>query len=155
MTPSSIKTLVAILSIATLSQAAGLTPAFAQPAVESSAASVTVTFTGLKSPGGALMVALFDSEAAYSGGQPARAVRIAADSATPQAVFSGLKPGRYAIKAFHDVNADGKLNTNPFGAPVEPHAFSNNAHADMAPASWNDAAFTVTPGANAQAIVIE
>ena len=101
------------------------------------------------------MVALFDSEAAYSGGQPAQAVRIAADGVAPQAVFGGLKPGRYAIKAFHDVNGDGKLDTNPFGAPTEPYAFSNNAHANMAPASWADAAFTVTAGANAQAIVIE
>jgi uncharacterized protein (DUF2141 family) len=101
------------------------------------------------------MVALYDSEAAYAGGQPVQAVRIAAGAAALTTVFPGLKPGRYAIKAFHDLNGDGKLNTNPFGAPTEPFAFSNNAQANMGPASWADAAFTVAAGANAQTIVIE
>ena len=101
------------------------------------------------------MVALFDSEAAYSGGQPVQAVRIAASAGSVQTVFAGLKPGRYAIKAFHDLNGDGKLNANPFGAPTEPFAFSNNAKANMGPPSWGEAVFTVTAGANAQSIVIE
>jgi len=150
-----IKTLAAILSIATLSQAVAVPPAGAQPVAESAAASLTVTFTGLKSADGALMVALYDSEAAYAGGQPAQATRIAADIGGAQAVFAGLKPGRYAIKAFHDLNGDGRLNVNPFGAPTEPYAFSNNAHANMAPPSWSEAAFTVGAGANVQTIVIE
>jgi uncharacterized protein (DUF2141 family) len=150
-----IKTLAAILSIATLSQALAAPPSIAQPAAVSGAANLTVTFTGLKSTNGALMVALYDSEAAYSGGQPVQAVRIAANGAATQTVFAGLKPGRYAIKAFHDLNSDGKLNTNPFGAPTEPFAFSNNAQANMGPPSWSDAAFTVAAGANAQTIVIE
>ena len=155
-----IKTLAAILSIATLSQVGGAAPAQAQPAAQMTAettvaASLTVSFTGLTSTSGALMMALFDSEGAYSGGQPVRAVRIAASGAAVQTVFAGLKPGRYAIKAFHDLNGDGKLNTNPFGVPTEPYAFSNNAHANMAPPGWSEAAFTVTAGANAQTIVIE
>jgi uncharacterized protein (DUF2141 family) len=150
-----IKTLAAILSIATLSQVMAVAPVHAQPAAEASAASLTVTFTGLKSSDGALMVALFDSEAGYKGGQSVGAVRIGASGAGVQTVFAGLKPGRYAIKAFHDVNGDGTLNTNPFGAPTEPYAFSNNAKANMGPPSWADAAFTVTAGANAQTIVIE
>ena len=155
MSLPSIKTLAAILSIASLSQVVSLTPAAAQPAAESAQASLTVTFTGLTSASGAVMVALYDSEASYTGGKPLQAARVAADGATLTTVFPGLKPGRYAIKAFHDLNGDGKLNTNPFGAPTEPYAFSNNAQGNMGPASWADAAFTVAAGANAQTIVIQ
>ena len=155
MSLPSIKTLAAILSIASLSQVLALTPAHAQTAAESAQASLTVTFTGLTSTSGALMVALYDSEAAYGGGQPLQAARVAVGGASAIAVFPGLKPGRYAIKVFHDLNGDGKLNTNPFGAPTEPYAFSNNAQGNMGPASWADAAFTVAAGANAQTIVIQ
>ena len=69
--------------------------------------------------------------------------------------FKDLAPGRYAIKAFHDVNGDGKMATNPFGMPTEPFAFSNNAHGNMGPAKWADAAFEVKAGANTQTIDID
>ncbi|MEM1357929.1 MAG: DUF2141 domain-containing protein, partial [Bacteroidota bacterium] len=31
------------------------------------------------------------------------------------------KPGRYVLAAYHDVNGNGKLDTNLFGAPAEPY----------------------------------
>ena len=57
------------------------------------------------------------------------------------------------MKAFHDVNGDGEMNTNPFGMPIEPYAFSNNAVGNMGPARWEQARFTVT-GTAAQTISI-
>ena len=39
----------------------------------------------------------------------------------------GLPDGDYAVRAFHDLNGDGKMNTNPFGMPVEPDEYSQNA----------------------------
>jgi uncharacterized protein (DUF2141 family) len=149
-----IKPLAAILVILTSSQLAAA-PVRAQSAPTSEAASLTVSFSGLKSTDGALMIALFASEAAYSSGQPVQALKIAADTPSPTASFSGLKPGLYAIKAFHDLNGDGKLNTNPFGVPIEPYAFSNGAQADMGPPTWTSAAFTVGAGVNTQTLNIE
>ncbi len=32
--------------------------------------------------------------------------------------------GKYSIAIFHDLNKDGKLNTNLWGIPTEPYAFS-------------------------------
>lgn len=93
---------------------------------------------------GQVMIAVFDSQEAYEGrGAPVRSV-----AATPgQPVrLEGLTPGRYAIKSFHDVNGNGKMDANPFGIPMEPFAFSNNARGNMGPASWSDANFEV--GAN-------
>ena len=69
--------------------------------------------------------------------------------------FTGLVPGRYAIKAFHDVNGDGKMGSNPFGMPTEPFAFSNNAHGVMGPAKWDAAAFEVKAGDNSHTIAID
>jgi uncharacterized protein (DUF2141 family) len=57
------------------------------------------------------------------------------------------------VKAFHDVNDDGKMNLNPFGVPIEPVAFSNNAPANMGPAGWERAKITVSGNA-AQTIQI-
>lgn len=112
---------------------------------------LTLTFeTGATT--GAVMVALYDSEAAYDGGQPVRALSLSAD-APVVAVFEGLPAGDYAVKAFHDVDGDGRMNVSPFGMPTEPYAFSNNAVGNMGPAGWDRAHFTVS-GATAQTIRI-
>jgi uncharacterized protein (DUF2141 family) len=79
-------------------------------------------------------------------------------SATGDAVtatFNGLAPGQYAIRAFHDVDGDGKMGANPFGIPTEPYAFSNNAAGVMGPPKWSAAAFEVKAGANTHAIKID
>ncbi|MNR30585.1 hypothetical protein D3C85_1480510 [compost metagenome] len=64
-----------------------------------------------------------------------------------------LPAGAYGMKAFHDVNGNGKMDTNPFGMPSEPFAFSNNAVGNMGPAKWDRARFEVS-GATAQTIRI-
>ena len=56
------------------------------------------------------------------------------------------------MKAFHDVNGNGRMDSNPFGMQTEPYAFSNDAKGQRGPAAWADAAFTVTAGDNAQSI---
>ncbi|CAN5292503.1 DUF2141 domain-containing protein [soil metagenome] len=120
------------------------------------AADLTLTFTGIKTPTGAVMAAVFDSEAAYaSGAAPIAGLRMAVTGAGVSQVVPGLKPGRYAIKAFHDVDGDGKMKTNPFGIPTEPYAFSNNAPASMAPPAWSAAAFDLPETGAAQSIRID
>lgn len=41
-------------------------------------------------------------------------------------IVNGLKPGVYAAQIFHDLNENGKLDTNALGIPKEPYGFSNN-----------------------------
>ncbi|MGV8930117.1 MAG: DUF2141 domain-containing protein [Brevundimonas sp.] len=119
--------------------------------------SVVLTFeTGART--GMVMVALYDSAASFDGGTDAdanRAVARTAISASGRVVatFENLPAGDYAVKAFHDVNGDGEMNTNPFGMPTEPYAFSNNAVGNMGPARWAAAHFTVS-GETAQTISI-
>ena len=69
------------------------------------------------------------------------------------ATFENLPAGDYAVKAFHDVDGDGEMDTNPFGMPTEPYAFSNNAVGNMGPARWDRARFAVS-GETTQTISI-
>jgi uncharacterized protein (DUF2141 family) len=102
---------------------------------------------------GAVMVSLFDGEATYAGRAPVRRARVDVGRGERTATFAGLPPGTYAITAFHDLDGDGRMNTNPFGQPIEPYAFSNNARGNMGPAVWDEARFTIA-GETAQIIVI-
>ncbi|RZJ17079.1 MAG: DUF2141 domain-containing protein [Brevundimonas sp.] len=92
---------------------------------------------------GDVLIAVFDSQAAYDAGRPMRAVRIDVAGGARSATVD-LPTGDYAIKAFHDVDGDGQMNKNPFGMPTEPYAFSNNAKGNMGPAPWGEAQFAVT-----------
>ena len=105
-------------------------------------ARLTLTFeTGVET--GAVMVSLFDADTAYAGGAPVRRAQVAVAGGTGTAVFADLAPGTYALKAFQDVNGDGRLNINPFGIPIEPIAFSNNAAPNMGAPTWDRTHFTV------------
>jgi uncharacterized protein (DUF2141 family) len=119
-------------------------------------ASLSVTFTGIETQEGAVIGAVFDSEDAYNGkGAPVRQIMIKAEAAEIATQLAGLKPGTYAIKSFHDIDGDMKMTSNPFGMPIEPFAFSNNAVGNMGPAKWADAAFEVKAGENSHSIVIQ
>ncbi len=135
---------------------AGVIAALAPPAAAHDATAQPARLVLTFEPGaetGAVLISLFDSEAAYAGGAPVRRARVDIAGGERTAVFVDLPAGNYAIKAFHDVNGDGRMNTNPFGLPTEPFAFSNNARADMGPPGWDRARLTVE-GETAQTIQI-
>lgn len=52
-----------------------------------------------------------------------------------------LPPGQYALSCFHDVNGNGKLDTNWMGIPNEPYGFSNNARPKFRAPNWGEASF--------------
>lgn len=145
------------LSILLASAFLAASPAAAAPAATAAPATkLDINFTGVETRTGSIMIALFDSEDAYNGkGAPVRAVAVPVKDGALSSVIAGLAPGRYAIKAFHDGDGDGKMGINPFGMPIEPFAFSNNATGNRGPAVWADAAFTVAPGGTVQAITIQ
>jgi len=124
-------------------------PAHAQGAT-CEPARLTLTFE-TRAETGAVMVSLYDTEAAYAGGAPVRRAQVDVAGGVRTAVFTDLPPGTYAFKVFHDVNGDGRMNTNPFGIPIEPFAFSNNAAPHMGAPKWDRTHFTVR-GDTAQTI---
>lgn len=58
-------------------------------------------------------------------------------------VFQNLKPGAYAIIAFHDADDDGDIDKNFIGLPTESWCASRDAPAVFGPPSFGAAKFTV------------
>ncbi len=75
-------------------------------------------------------------------------VKAKVKSGTATCRFSKVKAGTYAMMAFHDLNANGKLDTNWMGIPREGVVSSNNAKGRMGPPSFKDASFVVADGAS-------
>ena len=117
-------------------------------------ASLTVTFTGIEKPQGALRLGVYDA-ATYENGRALTGANVAVDAETETVTLEGLAPGEYGLKVFHDEDGNGEMNSNMFGIPTEPFAFSNNAKGRFGPAAWDDAKFTVTAGENAHAIAFK
>jgi len=134
-------------------KAFALTAALAVVAFASAATAEPVTFqfeTGQRT--GVIMLAIYDSAQTYGGGRPVVAEALPVTAGVSEITLD-LPVGDYGMKAFHDVDGDGRMNTNPFGMPTEPYAFSNNAVGNMGPASWDRARFSVS-GATTQTITI-
>ena len=139
----------ALIAAAVLAATLAPTGALAQNA----GADISFTFE-VAQPSGTVMLALFDSEAAYDGsGGPVRMQRAEVSGSTVTVRFAGLPAGDYALKAFHDLDGDGEMDRNPFGMPTEPYVFSNNAVGNMGPASWDRARFSAD-GPVAQTLIL-
>ncbi|MCB0569360.1 MAG: DUF2141 domain-containing protein [Phaeodactylibacter sp.] len=104
---------------------------------------LVLDITGLETARGSLFVAVYDSEDTFpSKGSPAAGRSVHVDSAPAmQLVFEGLPYGRYAVAVFHDLNGNGRLDTNALGIPTEPYAFSNNPVVKWSPPAFGDAVF--------------
>ena len=122
--------------------AARIDPAIGSP--EANTATLEINFVQIANPKGQIKLALFDSKEAYeSGAAPVRAIAVQVTGETVTATIPNVLHGRYGFKIVPDKNGDGAMNTNPFGMPIEPFAFSNNAVGNMGPATWEAAAFDI------------
>ena len=70
-------------------------------------------------------------------------VTIPAQKGDVQLAFKAPPPGRYAIMAYHDADADGKLGLRFGMFPTEGYGLSNNPKV-MGPPKFADSAFDVT-----------
>lgn len=144
------KAFLAIVAFGAASMAAAQVPPSQVPqAAVAASADLTIRFEQITAPTGRILMSVYDSETAHdTGGKPARVGMVEVDGTAATITFSGLAPGRYAIKVFHDVDGDGQMKTNPFGMPLEPFAFSNGARPEGGPALWKAASFDVPAGAS-------
>ena len=103
------------------------------------AASLRVTVDGVNRQGGVLRVGLYDEATFPEAGDLALFKRdisgIAGDVAMQ---FDRLPPGSYAIRAYQDLNNDGRWEMG------EPRGISNEA----APGNFDAAALVLQPGVN-------
>ncbi|RRH92576.1 DUF2141 domain-containing protein [Variovorax beijingensis] len=99
-----------------------------------------------------LYVALYDSAAAFAGSKSLAAQTLPLRAGTARLQFSGLPPGRYALRVFADENGNGKLDTNPVGLPIERYGFSNDAKGNRGAPDFEAAALNLE-SANVQTVV--
>lgn len=134
-------------ALACLAALIACAPAALADTAGADAASLRLRFDNLRG-GGKVVVALFSQESrwrARDGAMRTTDVPVAAGGSV-EAAFEGLPPGRYAVMAYHDRNADGRLNTLPVGMPTEPYGFSNDARGMFGPPPWRSASFEVSAG---------
>ena len=116
------------------------------------AADLKVEIRSTSSKEGSVNIALFDASSQFPA-KPIAARKISAAERPLVAIFTNLKPGTYAISAFHDGNANGVLDKNLLGLPTEKYGFSRGARGMMGPPRFDDAAFAV--GHDHHAIIID
>lgn len=100
---------------------------------------IEVTVAGIRSDAGRIHVDICP-EARFLHACPWTA-EVAAHRGVLTVVVRGVPPGRYAVQAFHDANANGELDQGIFGIPKEGIGFSNNAMAKLVRPKFAVAAF--------------
>ncbi|HUC65303.1 MAG TPA: DUF2141 domain-containing protein [Stellaceae bacterium] len=111
------------------------------------AARVIVTIDGLHSDKGNVLVALYSKPDDFPDGDDSdQHVKVKASTQRITVVFDHLRPGVYAVGAYHDENANGRLDTNFIGYPIEGYALSNGIRAIISRPRFVDASFTVPDG---------
>lgn len=107
------------------------------------AATLEVEVSGLASPEGKVLIAVFNqAESWLKRPLVGRAAQPLPDG---RAVlrFEDLPEGDYAISLFHDRNGNGRLDMNAMGMPTEPFAFSNNAMGNFGAPTFEAARFSL------------
>ena len=119
---------------------------------------VQVELTGLQDAAGNLYIAVYDSDDTWLGEETVLQQKVfIADARRDGIVFAllPLPPGEYALSIYHDINDNGKLDTNFIGIPKEPIALSNNARARFGPPKYKDAVFILGADPVVQRIAME
>jgi uncharacterized protein (DUF2141 family) len=118
------------------------------------AADLDLSITNLRDGQGRVMIAVFSSAQTFlKSDQQVAAVVLPANGAKVRVVLD-LPSGRYAVSAFHDANANGKLDSNMAGMPIEGYGFSRDARGDLGPPPFEAAAFDLVAGGTRQSLTL-
>jgi uncharacterized protein (DUF2141 family) len=109
---------------------------------------ISVPVSGLRNDDGVVRCGLYaGAEAFPKAGQESRGVIAKIKGGQATCVFNGLKPGTYAVAAFHAENNETKMQYGLFGKPKEGYGFSRNASSSMGAPAFASAAFDYAGGA--------
>ncbi|PHV07109.1 hypothetical protein CSQ96_11090 [Janthinobacterium sp. BJB412] len=109
------------------------------------AADLTIRVDAVRSADGKLMVAIYDKAANFLS-KPLKDLVVAPVAGSNTVQVKDLPPGDYAVAVFHDQNGNGKMDANAFGIPTESVGFSNDAHGNMGPPSFDSARLSLPAG---------
>jgi uncharacterized protein (DUF2141 family) len=109
---------------------------------------IAVPVSGLRNDDGVVRCGLYaGAEAFPKAGQESRGVIAKIKGGQATCVFNGLKPGTYAVAAFHAENNETRMQYGLFGKPKEGYGFSRNASSSMGAPAFASAAFDYAGGA--------
>jgi uncharacterized protein (DUF2141 family) len=116
-----------------------------------------ISFTNIREAKGSLYIGVYNTEAGFMKVEEVCFKKIIPVKTTGSVNLDlpELKPGTYAITCFHDLNNNGKLDTNFMGIPIEPYGFSNNARPKFRAPKWAEAKFEVKAGGGQISIRLE
>lgn len=105
-----------------------LTFSFAKPVQAESTSELTVIVNGIRHQSGEICMRIYASEKGFplSNSSEIQSGCTQINGNTAKKVFTGLKPGTYAVAVIDDQNGDQKLNRDFFGIPQEGFGISNN-----------------------------
>ncbi len=114
-------------------------------------------FSNIDAAQGSIYLAVFDQKDKFLDQAAVRFQKIipVTEQGNLEIALPELPAGTYAISCFHDVNGNGKLDTNFLGIPTEPYGFSNNARPKFRAPNWEEAKFDWQPGAEMLRIRLE
>jgi uncharacterized protein (DUF2141 family) len=136
-----------MLKIANLVMTTLLTLSFTKVAYAEPTISLTVVVNGIRNPTGEICMRVYNSEKGFpssdKSGIKSGCTKITGNSI--KQVFSGLKPGNYAVAVVDDQNGDHKLNKDFFGIPQEGFGISKNPPVSISTGApkFNNASFKV------------
>ena len=107
------------------------------------AVDLEVTVKALRNDKGQLRMAIFNDPGEFPRGNEIRSLDIQAKLGDVTALFSGIKPGTYALAIHHDENLNNEMDTNFVGMPNEGYGFSNDARVFLAPPTFEAASFVI------------
>jgi uncharacterized protein (DUF2141 family) len=144
------------LILCSLSASLGALSSNQQAAAEGHSGGIVAELSGFQSDKGQVLLSLHDKEWGYPT-KPETAYRkeiSVVKGKKANIVLKDIPEGSYAISVVHDVNSNGKVDSNFLGIPSEPVGASNNAKGSMGPPKWKDAKFSVHKGTVTQKIVL-
>jgi len=104
---------------------------------------LTVVVDGIEKSNGKILVAVYDSSNFLK--QPLHAglaiVKPGLEEVT--IVIEDIASGQYAVAIIHDENDNNKLDTGPYGIPIEKYGFSNNVVGKMGAPEFRDCVIDV------------
>ncbi|MDX2014903.1 MAG: DUF2141 domain-containing protein [Myxococcaceae bacterium] len=108
------------------------------------ASTLTVRVERVKTDRGPVFCDLFNSADGFPGPSPivGGSLQVAA-SAEPVCAWANLPAGDYAVSVIQDENANGNLDNNVLGVPLEGYGVSNNVIPPTSAPRWSDARLTV------------
>ncbi len=107
-----------------------------------------IEINSFKNDVGQVAISIHNGEKGFPGGEETmvQAKYVTINEGKAFAEFDNLPFGEYGVSAYHDENANEKLDANWIGIPKEGVGASNNAKGKMGPPKYEDAKFEFIEG---------